>query len=313
MKSRKLLVATLVTAILWTLFGCGSAGQQAGPNYGGPQPADTSYSQRTESTASYEADAPASAAPAPMADEAPAPARSEAMGHQPAPAHRRPIVRKERPGLGTVFGENRSSPVRHRPFDRASSQPFARLTVFYNDAEGVAAQMSYRGGEGASPFYARTPSGGITVSLQDDTGAVMHGRSAGGRTYVVGREGDRYSIVLRNNTGGRYEVVASVDGLDVIDGKPASTVKRGYLLQPYGTLVIDGYRRSDDAVAAFRFGRVRDSYAARTTGDRNVGVIGVAFFGELGSEWTTDELRRRESADPFPVDTRYAVPPPAGS
>jgi uncharacterized protein YceK len=311
MKSRKLLVATLATAILWTLSGCGSAGKHAAPSYGGAQPADTSYAQ---STASYEADAPASAAPAPMpADEAPAPARSEALGHEPRSARPAPVVRKERPGLGTVFGETRSSPVRHRPFDRASSRPFASLSVFYNDAEGVAAQMSYRGGEGASPYYARTPGGGITVSLQDNSGRVMHGRSAGGRTYVVGREGERYTVVLRNTTGGRYEVVASVDGLDVIDGKPASTVKRGYLLQPYGTLVIDGYRRSDSAVAAFRFGRVRDSYAARTTGDRNVGVIGVAFFGERGSEWTTDELRRRETADPFPVDTRYAAPPPAGS
>ena len=42
------------------------------------------------------------------------------------------------------------------------------------------------------------------------------------------------------------------------------------------------------------------------------GVIGIAFFGERGSVWTTDELRKRETADPFPVDTRYAQPPPVG-
>jgi hypothetical protein len=35
-----------------------------------------------------------------------------------------------------------------------------------------------------------------------------------------------------------------------------------------------------DTVAAFRFSDVDASYAARTTGDRNVGAIGVAFFRE---------------------------------
>ena len=61
-------------------------------------------------------------------------------------------------------------------------------------------------------------------------------------------------------------------------------------------------------MAAFRFGAVRDSYASRTGDDRNVGVVGFAFFAERGSLWTTDELARRESADPFP--DRYAAPPP---
>jgi hypothetical protein len=54
---------------------------------------------------------------------------------------------------------------------------------------------------------------------------------------------------------------------------------------------------------------VSDSYAARTSGDRNVGVVGVAFFAERDSPWTTDEIRRRETADPFPGDKTYAQPP----
>jgi hypothetical protein len=33
-----------------------------------------------------------------------------------------------------------------------------------------------------------------------------------------------------------------------------------------GTLRIEGWRRSHNEVATFRFGRVSDSYAARTTG-----------------------------------------------
>jgi hypothetical protein len=64
-----------------------------------------------------------------------------------------------------------------------------------------------------------------------------------------------------------------------------------------------------DEVAAFRFGSVRGSYAARKGNDRNVGVIGVAFFAERGAEtpWTRREMDRRNSADPFPG--RFASPP----
>ena len=53
----------------------------------------------------------------------------------------------------------------------------------------------------------------------------------------------------------------------------------------------------------------RDAYAARKGNDRNVGVIGVAFFQEAGSRfpWSEREIERRNSADPFPG--RFATPP----
>ena len=83
---------------------------------------------------------------------------------------------------------------------------------------------------------------------------------------------------------------------------------RGYIVDPHDTLVIDGFRTSDADVAAFRFGRVADSYAAQTSGDRNVGVVGLAIFAERGAVWTTGELQMRDSANPFP-QRGYAVPP----
>lgn len=211
---------------------------------------------------------------------------------------------QERPGLGTSFGETRLSRVRHTPFVRDSDSPFAQATLHYNDAEGVRAAFAYhRAGIGV----ARLETGGISVTVVDEYGEPLPGGAAGGRFYVAGRDGQRYSIAIRNHSGSRFEAVASVDGLDVIDGRPASYGKRGYILQPYGTLLIDGFRTSDDTVAAFRFGTVSDSYAARTSGDRNVGVIGVALFSERGPAWTGDEIRRRDSADPFP--DRYAPAP----
>ena len=55
-------------------------------------------------------------------------------------------------------------------------------------------------------------------------------------------------------------------------------------------------------------GAVADSYAAQTSGDRNVGVVGLAIFSERGAVWTPAELGRRDSADPFP-NRGYAMPP----
>ena len=113
---------------------------------------------------------------------------------------------------------------------------------------------------------------------------------------------------MRNATTARFEVVASVDGLDVIDGKPADPNRRGYIVDPHDTLVIDGFRTSDAQVAAFRFGRVADSYAAQTSGDRNVGVVGLAIFAERGAVWIAREIGLRDTADPFPA-RGYATPP----
>lgn len=213
----------------------------------------------------------------------------------------------ERPGLGTEFGEELASHVVEQSFERAAADPFALVAIHYNDAAGIQAQAAYRGAT-LAPVWAATPAGGVSIALIDESGALLPGFTADGRTYVVGQAGRRYTIRVENRTGGRYELVASVDGLDVIDGRSASFAKRGYILTPGSTLDIDGFRTSDDQVAAFRFGRVAASYAARTGEDRNVGVIGLALFAERGSEWTEDELQRRETADPFP--SRYAAPPP---
>ncbi|MGA9526414.1 MAG: hypothetical protein WBV82_33500 [Myxococcaceae bacterium] len=102
-----------------------------------------------------------------------------------------------------------------------------------------------------------------------------------GDTWVLGQLGERYVIRIINHTNRRVEAVASVDGRDVLDGKPADFVhKRGYLIPAHGHLDIDGFRISQAEVAAFRFSRVKDSYAARMGEAGNVGVIGVALFPE---------------------------------
>ncbi len=102
-----------------------------------------------------------------------------------------------------------------------------------------------------------------------------------GESYILGQMGARYTLRIWNRSPRRVEAVVSVDGRDVVDGQPGDfRRKRGYLIPAYGSVDIDGWRLSQHQAAAFRFTSVPDSYAARTGGARNVGVIGVAIFPE---------------------------------
>ena len=121
-----------------------------------------------------------------------------------------------------------------------------------------------------------------------------------GETYVLGQLGARYTLRVHNYSPRRIEAVVSVDGRDVIDGKPAEfRNKRGYLVPAYGQIDIDGWRISNVQAAAFRFSTVPDSYAARTGSAREVGVIGVAVFPE----------RYVPPAPPPPIYPRYPLAP----
>jgi hypothetical protein len=195
-------------------------------------------------------------------------------------------------------------------FERADARsPFATAALFYNDAEGASAAS---GGSWKAEWDMFDVGGGLVkIGLRDESGRLCPGFVAGKRDVVVGQAGHRYVIMVHNNTDRRIEVVLSVDGLDVLDGKQASFDKRGYILDARGDLEIDGFRQSLDTVAAFRFGSVRGSYASQRHGDtRNVGVIGVALFNERGAmpfAWTVEEVRRRNEANPFPGE--WATPP----
>jgi hypothetical protein len=134
--------------------------------------------------------------------------------------------------------------------------------------------------------------------VDDDLTSLQTFRQTG-RSYVLGQAGARYRLHVVNPTGSDVEAVVSVDGLDAVDGKPASLAKRGYIVPAYGDVTIDGWRTSLDDVAAFRFGSVRDSYAARTGHARNVGVIGVAFFRERVAR-PPQAVRPADVAEPTP-------------
>lgn len=101
-----------------------------------------------------------------------------------------------------------------------------------------------------------------------------------GSTYVAGRPGERYAVRLVNRSAERVLVVLSVDGVNAVSGETATPAQTGYVLSPWQSADITGWRKSDAEAAAFYFTALPDSYAARTERPHNVGVIGVAVFRE---------------------------------
>ncbi len=121
----------------------------------------------------------------------------------------------------------------------------------------------------------------VDVEIYDrETGRVLPIYWHEGERHVAGEPGHEYEVRLRNRGHGRVLAVTSVDGVNVITGRTASPDQGGYVIDPYGRVEIDGWRKNMDEVAAFYFTSLPDSYAARTGRPDNVGVIGVALFCE---------------------------------
>jgi hypothetical protein len=99
-----------------------------------------------------------------------------------------------------------------------------------------------------------------------------------GRTYVRGEIGREFTLHFRNNTADRVLARFSVDGLSVLDGKSADRDKSGYICNAYSSIEINGWRTSLDEVRKFEFSSKGKSYAGKTVGTSNCGVIGVQVF-----------------------------------
>jgi hypothetical protein len=101
-----------------------------------------------------------------------------------------------------------------------------------------------------------------------------------GSHYIEGREGQCFSLRMKNNSGSRVLFVPTVDGLSIMSGQEASFKSRGYIVNAYDSLTIDGWRTSDNKVAEFFFSSPKGSYAKKIGKGGNLGVIGCAVFKE---------------------------------
>lgn len=143
-----------------------------------------------------------------------------------------------------------------------------------------------------------------------------------GKTYVVGEPGMYYQVRISNRSGRRLLAVLSVDGVNAVSGETAAPEQGGYVLEPWASTEISGWRKSSAEVAGFYFTRLPDSYAARTDRPANVGVIGVALFREyqdsrpppISPEPYRDRQGARPSA-PYQSETArpYGETPPSAA
>lgn len=168
---------------------------------------------------------------------------------------------KERPGLATSWGPAIKQPLGDLRFTRATAGPAGVDAIFYNNHEGlVAMDAKDQKVDGMQQAAGGIIEWGIKGSL-GMLPAYKSWTNNGYRRFAQGSHGGSYSIVIKNRCKCRVQVVVSVDGLDVMDGQSASTKKTGYVIDPETTLTIKGFRTSYDAVAAFQFSSVSQSYA----------------------------------------------------
>lgn len=221
------------------------------------------------------------------------------------------------PRLGTQWGEGLESKSQAVVTKRLSAQPDEVASLGYNEASAVRRAVGNNPERRLSMLLA---DGDVEWSVLDEEGRALPlqraRRGAAGAEdmfRLAGVEGSRYTLRFRNLSERSYEVIATVDGLDVLNGKPGSLRNGGYVLRPLQALTIEGFRKSQNEVAAFRFAAPGRAYAANSeAGDvRNIGVIGAALF-EL-EERDAPRRQRRDAAptqpSAFPADGAYAPPP----
>jgi hypothetical protein len=83
---------------------------------------------------------------------------------------------RDRPGLGTKWGDTRRSPVEMTSFERADpAHPFAAAAIYYNDAAGIRAMAGATAWQARTPFLPDPAGALVTVELRDESGRLLPG------------------------------------------------------------------------------------------------------------------------------------------
>jgi len=133
------------------------------------------------------------------------------------------------------------------------------------------------------------------------------------RDYFQAFRGKNYSLQVTNNSGERVAVLISVDGLNVVSGQASnlSNHEGMYVLNPWSTATISGWRISLNEVRRFVFVDEEHSYASRTDqANGDMGWIRVLSFREQPQRITW----RDEDRPGYPKDragARSQAPSPS--
>jgi hypothetical protein len=149
---------------------------------------------------------------------------------------------------------------------------------------------------------------GRTKMADYDVEVLVRGRPVrvfthNGDHFIEGRKGSSFELRVTNRTWSRIEVVASVDGLSVINGEESGVNSEGYIVEANDTIIIPGWKLPDNKAAQFVFEDKRSSYSNQTgNGTTNVGVIGLMVFEE--------KVVTKPVGTPMPYPVPYPVPSP---
>ncbi|HYS05322.1 MAG TPA: hypothetical protein VEW47_09030 [Candidatus Dormibacteraeota bacterium] len=141
-------------------------------------------------------------------------------------------------------------------------------------------------------------------------GAPLQEYAGRGTSYVEAVRGREYSVRLRNRTGERVAIALSVDGLNSIDARTTTASEaRKWILEPYGTITLDGWQTSTSTARRFVFTTEDRSYGSWLGRTKNLGIVAAAVFRQKRSLPIPiqGEERRQDSG----ADSRRAPEPSA--
>jgi len=159
------------------------------------------------------------------------------------------------------------------------------LTVKYGAPDALAEDS--REPESLGQKWYPEPSSAVSVDV------IVNGRSlpqydAKGRRYIEALENAEYELRVHNPLGVRVAVALSVDGMNTIDARHTSAQDaHKWVIQPYGTITVQGWQMSSENARHFYFTTERESYGAKIGQTANLGVISAVVFRERKTIWTT--------------------------
>src|SRR5262245_6305454 len=201
---------------------------------------------------------------------------------------------------------------RHEAPARTRSAPLAAATLAVTllaAGAGVAGATSV-----ARQYAAEKSPVAVEVTIGGRSTPLFMATNRPDRWYLEAKKGQKYEIRVKNTTAERIGFVLAVDGLNAIDGKLSRNApdEAMYVLEPYASSTIKGWRRSLDHVSRFVFVDEERSYAERTgQGNADLGWIRVTAFNEVWYGWNNvrPELRSRDADGPRAQAKEESAPP----
>lgn len=208
------------------------------------------------------------------------------------------------PVVGTAWGQDIHSTVTAVSAERAEAEPIDSIVINYTTRTEPGYDKIYSIRIGELEYAVRDKNfNSLPVTR-------IFNRSPGQWQYQLqAKMNTQYQLYVRNYSHDTdYEIVATVDGLDVLNGRPGSVRNPGYIVKAGDSLAIKGFRRNNSTQAAFVFSPLNEAYSANSSyGDvRNAGVIGFAAFVLKGKSGKLPLC----AANAFPGDGNEFAPAP---